>query len=117
MSDDCKFKTSKYIGPYGKLLRANLQIGNKICLDIGNKRYMLEQCWNVEKYIPKMRKKYLRRQFQLFCTTGSVALWSKTKIEDHNATVLLLRPKSKVCLFPLSDQPSKVAATQQISLP
>jgi hypothetical protein len=62
MSDDGKSKTSKYIGPYGKLFRVNLQIGNKICLDIGNKTYMLEQCWNVEKYIPKMRKKYLRRK-------------------------------------------------------
>ena len=81
MSDDCKFKTSKYIGPYGKLLRANLQIGNKICLDIGNKRDKLEQCWNVEKYIPKMRKKNICAvNCNFFLTTGSVALWSKTKI-------------------------------------
>jgi hypothetical protein len=65
MSDDCKFKTSKYmyIGPHRKLLRVNLHIGIKICLDIGNKRYMLEQCWNVEKYIPKMCKKYIATFF------------------------------------------------------
>ena len=32
----------------------------------------------------------LRRKLQLFCITGSVALWSETKILNHNATVLQL---------------------------
>jgi hypothetical protein len=35
----------------------NIQIGNKICLGLGNKRYLLEQCWKVAKYIPKVRNK------------------------------------------------------------
>jgi hypothetical protein len=35
-------------------------------------------------------QKNLRRKLQLFSTTGSVALWSETKLQNHNATVLQL---------------------------
>jgi hypothetical protein len=42
------------------------------------------KCWKVEKYISKVRKKNLRRKLQLFSTTESLALRSKTKISNHN---------------------------------
>jgi hypothetical protein len=64
---------------YGLGVTSSLNILNyihigKICLDLGNKRYLLEQCWKVEKNISKAKKKILRRKLQLSCTAGSVAL-------------------------------------------
>jgi hypothetical protein len=41
-------------------------------LGLGNKRYLLEQCWKVEIYIPK-----IRRKLQLSCITGPVAFMVK----------------------------------------
>jgi hypothetical protein len=38
----------------------------------------------------KSLQKDLRRKLQIFCITGSVALWSETEIQNHNATVLQL---------------------------
>jgi hypothetical protein len=35
----------------------NVQIGNNISLGLSNIRYLFEQCWKVEKYIPKVRRK------------------------------------------------------------
>jgi hypothetical protein len=32
----------------------------------------------------------IAEKLQFFCVTGSVALWSKTKIQNHNATILQL---------------------------
>jgi hypothetical protein len=59
----------------------NVQIGNKICLDLENKRYLIEQCSKVEKLHLKNAQKNLSRKLQLFGTIkGSVALWSETKI-------------------------------------
>jgi hypothetical protein len=46
----------------GLRVSLNIQFGNKICPDLWNKSILLKQCW------------------KRFCTIGSVALWSDTKI-------------------------------------
>jgi hypothetical protein len=54
-------------------------------------KILLEQCWKVEKYIPKVLKNTCTINCNFFAVlTGSVALWSETKIWNHNATVLQL---------------------------
>jgi hypothetical protein len=53
-----------------------IQAGNNICLELGNKRDLIEQSLKVKKYILSAQKN-LRRKLQLFCTRGSVVLRSE----------------------------------------
>jgi hypothetical protein len=51
----------------------NIQFGTEICLEID----ILPES---EEMHPQSAQKIMHRKLQLFCVTGSVALWSKTKI-------------------------------------
>jgi hypothetical protein len=47
----------------------NVQIDNTcnmLCLDLGNKGYLLKQCLEVEKYIPKVHRKICAVNCNLF---------------------------------------------------
>jgi hypothetical protein len=37
--------------------RIDKQVGNRICVELGNKKYLVQQTWKGEKYIPKVRRK------------------------------------------------------------
>jgi hypothetical protein len=47
-------------------------------LELKNGRYLIEQCRNVEEYIPEKRRKYCTINYTIFAigVTRSVALWS-----------------------------------------
>jgi hypothetical protein len=51
------------------------------------------------------------KQIDFSYRSGSALLWPRGK------RIVLVRPKIKFCLFPLSDRPTEIAATQKILLP
>jgi hypothetical protein len=54
----CLHKTvNLLVSIYLQLGNHGFQIGKNICLVLGNKRYLLEQCWKVQIYIAKVCRK------------------------------------------------------------
>ena len=60
----------------------HVQVGNMIFLELGNERYLIDQCRKVEKYTINRTQKIQNHKLQKMSMGGPVVLWSNKNIKS-----------------------------------